>query len=135
MSVLDKGFESIQAILRPRIAILLRLGLASTFLVSALPRWKEWDLFLDSVAEITPYLPDSMVPLAGLIATISEITFGVCLLVGFQTARVAFAASVLMFTFGVSMMLGRGWVTPFHHSVFTAVAAALVLASMEKDRR
>ena len=73
------------------IKLFLRLALAASFLSAVADRfgwwgaqytvWGTWDKFIDYTRLINPWLPDSMVGVAGGVATGAEVLFACCLLV------------------------------------------------------
>ncbi len=61
-------------------------------------------------------------------ATIAEIGLSIALILGFKMRLAAMASSLLLLTFAFAMTAGLGIKAPFDYSVFTACAAALLLA-------
>jgi uncharacterized membrane protein YphA (DoxX/SURF4 family) len=56
------------------------------------------------------------------------------LIVGFKTRTVSALSGLLLLSFATSMTTGLGIKTPFDYSVFSAAAAAFLLAFWEPDR-
>jgi uncharacterized membrane protein YphA (DoxX/SURF4 family) len=118
-----------------------RLALGSAFLSAVADRfgiwgaagarniaWGDFGHFLTYTARITPFVPHSLVPAAGWTATLLEVVIGVALIVGIATRAAAIAAGVLLALFACGMTLGTGVKTAFDASVFSASAAAFLLA-------
>jgi uncharacterized membrane protein YphA (DoxX/SURF4 family) len=62
------------------------------------------------------------------VATITETTLGILLLAGVWRRPVALAASLLLALFAIAMAVSAGIKSPLDYSVFSASAAALLLA-------
>jgi len=121
--------------------IYLRLALGIGFILPVLDRlgflgapgtpnvgWGNWENFAKYTHSLMPYLNASVSNLFGIVATISEIAFGIMLLIGFKTRFAAFGSFLLTLAFALSMLFFAGYREPFNYSVFTASAAALILA-------
>jgi len=119
----------------------LRLALGAAFLSAVADRlglwgaagepgvaWGDFENFLAYTATLTPYLPNVLVAPVGWLATLAEVVLGVALIGGLHLRRTALASGFLLLAFGVSMILGDGIKAPLDASVFTASAAAFVLA-------
>lgn len=61
-------------------------------------------------------------------ATVAEFSLGVALIAGFKLRWVALASAVLLAMFATSMAISFGPKSPLEYSVFSASAAALLLA-------
>ena len=122
------------------IKLFLRFAIASSFLSAVADRlgywneansvWGNWQSFLDYTQVINPWLPSSLIPVVGLIATIAEVLFAICLLLGFKTELVAKLSAVLLLIFALSMIFSIGIKAPFDYSVLSASAAAFALSTM-----
>ena len=66
--------------------------------------------------------------MAARVASSIPWTLGVLLVAGFRLRWTAFASAVLLALFGVAMALSFGPKEPLDYSVFSACAAALLLA-------
>ena len=125
------------------IKLFLRIALASSFLSAVADRlgwwgkeysvWGNWDNFLQYTAIINPWLPASLIPAAGLIATAAEVVFALGLLVGFKTELFAKLSGGLLLLFAISMTFSTGIKGAFDYSVFSAAAGAFALSTF-KDK-
>jgi len=118
------------------VRLFLRFSIAIGFLSAVADRfglwhhnvaWGNWENFLKYTATLTPWLPSSLVPLAGIVATAAEIIFALALIVGFRTGLFARLSGVLLLIFASSMALCLGIKPPLDYSVFVASAAAFAL--------
>lgn len=124
------------------IKIFLRLAISVGFLSAVADRvgwwsaeisvWGNWESFLEYTAVINPWFPDGMIPFIGLTATILEVLFGVCLLIGLKTELVAKLSGFLLLIFALSMSFSSGVKGAFDFSVFSASAAAFALGFMKE---
>ncbi|TCC99474.1 DoxX family membrane protein [Pedobacter hiemivivus] len=121
--------------------LLLRGALGITFLTPVLDRlgilgpigtgnieWGNWDNFINYTSTLMPYLSRPMVDVMGGIATFSEFTIAVLLIIGFKTKYAAIGSSLLTFTFILFMTTSVGIQKPINFGVFTASAASLLLS-------
>ncbi len=119
----------------------LRLALGTAFLSAVADRfglwgaagapgvaWGDFVNFLSYTATLTPYLPHVLVAPVGWLVTLAEVALGLALIGGFHLKRTAMASGFLLLAFGVGMIVGDGVKAPLDASVFTASAAAFVLA-------
>jgi len=123
------------------IKIFLRLAISFGFLSAVADRfgmwsneisvWGNWDNFLSYTQLINPWFPTSVIPALGMIATIAEVGFALCLIVGFKTELVAKLSGFLLLIFALSMTFSTGIKGAFDFSVFTAAAAAFALSSIK----
>ncbi|MCO5053642.1 MAG: DoxX family protein [Verrucomicrobiae bacterium] len=118
------------------VKLFLRLSLGIGFLSAVADRfgfwhqgvaWGNWENFLKYTATLTPWLPASLVPVAGILATAAEVIFALALIVGFRTDLFAKLSGGLLLVFALSMALWTGIKRPLDASVFAASAAALAL--------
>lgn len=124
------------------IKIFLRLAISVGFLSAVADRigwwsaeisvWGNWESFLEYTAVINPWFPERMIPFIGLTATILEVLFGVCLLIGLKTELVAKLSGFLLLIFALSMSFSSGVKGAFDFSVFSASAAAFALGFMKE---
>lgn len=114
-----------------------RLALASAFLSAVASRFGLWQghfsmarfhEFIAYTGEVNAFLPSRTWPTLAWIATLAETTCGLALLVGFRLRWAALASTGLLFTFGTAMAISQGIKSPLDYSVFSASAAALLLA-------
>lgn len=109
-------------------AIADRFGLWSNE-VSA---WGNWDSFLEYTQLINPLIPDVLISPLGIIATLAELVFALCLIVGFKTEYFARLSAYLLLIFALAMTFSTGIKGVFDYSVFTASAAAFALSYMKE---
>jgi uncharacterized membrane protein YphA (DoxX/SURF4 family) len=64
------------------------------------------------------------------LATLAEIIFGICLIIGYKTKQVALGAALLTLAFGLSMAVFLGIGAPFNYPVFVFTGAGLVLSGL-----
>jgi thiosulfate dehydrogenase (quinone) large subunit len=124
------------------IKLFLRAAIALSFLSAVADRfglwsasvsvWGNWDNFLAYTKVINPWIPDSIIPALGAMATIAEIIFALVLLVGFKTELVARLSGLLLLLFALSMTFATGIKGAFDYSVFSASAAAFALSLMKE---
>jgi uncharacterized membrane protein YphA (DoxX/SURF4 family) len=123
------------------IKLFLRLAIASAFLSAVADRfglwpkeissWGNWEAFLVYTQKINPWLPDFLIPAAGILATSAEIIFAICLILGFKTKLFAQLSGILLLLFALSMTFSVGVKSALNFSVFTASAAAFALSLMK----
>jgi uncharacterized membrane protein YphA (DoxX/SURF4 family) len=127
-----------------RIAIwLLRIALAAAFLSAVADRfgvwgpngapgvgWGDWPHFVAYTGKLLWFLPSALVNPSAWLATISEAVLAIALLTGLASRIVALASAALLASFALTMTLALGVKAPLDYSVFTATAAALLLAAV-----
>lgn len=126
------------------IKLFLRLAIALSFLSAVGDRfgfwskeisvWGNWESFLSYTQLINPWLPESTISIAGLTATILEIIFAFCLIIGFKTEFFAKLSGFLLLLFALSMSFSTGIKGVFDYSVFSAAAAAFALSTMHAHK-
>lgn len=124
------------------IKLFLRLSISLGFLSAVADRfgiwskevsvWGNWNNFLEYTKLINPWFPDFMISSIGVIATLAEIVFAVCLLIGFKTELVAKLSGFLLLIFALSMTFSVGIKGAFDYSVFIASAGAFALSSLKE---
>ena len=122
--------------------LFLRFAIAIGFLSAVADRlglwskevsvWGNWDNFLSYTQLINPWVPNSLIPTLGLVATILEIIFAIFLIIGFKTELFAKLSGILLLVFGLSMTFSTGIKGAFDYSVFTASAGAFALSLMRE---
>lgn len=114
-----------------------KLALAAAFLSGIASRFGLWgagvgygnfDNFLKYTAEVNHFMPAATIPFLGWAATILEFGLGLLLLLGLWRCYVALASAGLLFLFAAAMAISFGIKEPLDYSVFSASAAALLLA-------
>lgn len=84
--------------------------------------------FTRYTAEVNSFMPAATIPVLAWTATGAELLLGVLLLAGIWPRRVALASAILLFLFGAAMTASAGIKSPLDYSVFSASAAACLLA-------
>ncbi|WP_394846052.1 DoxX family membrane protein [Pendulispora brunnea] len=87
--------------------------------------------FIEFTAEVNSFMPAATIPFLAVAATICEASFGISLIVGFRLRWVAFGSAGLLAVFGTAMAISLGVKSPLDYSVFSASAAALLLAQTQ----
>ncbi|MGU3376098.1 DoxX protein [Chryseobacterium sp. M5A1_1a] len=115
---------------------LLRISLAAGFLsatASRLNLWgtksSGWKNFVHYTAEVNSFLPSSFASTIATLSTISELSFGILLLIGYKMSKTALYASLLTLLFGVAMSISFGCKEPLDYSVFVFSAGAFLLST------
>jgi uncharacterized membrane protein YphA (DoxX/SURF4 family) len=117
--------------------IYARLALGTAFLSAVAGRFGIWDRrvdwahferFIQRTGEVNAFMPAFTIPFLAWAATAAEISCGVALIAGFQLRWVAPASAVLLALFAAAMTISLGVKPPLDYSVFSASAAALLLA-------
>lgn len=122
--------------------LFLRLSIAFGFLSAVADRfgfyakeissWGNWKTFVEYTHLMNSWLPKSIIPSVAAIATILEVIFAICLLVGFKTQLTAKLSGVLLLIFGLSMTFSFGIKPPLDYSVFAISAAAFALSNLKE---
>lgn len=125
------------------IKLFLRLAISIGFLSAAADRfglwsskvsvWGNWDAFLSYTQLINPWVPVSLIPAIGTLATAAEIIFAIFLIIGFKTELFAKLSGFLLLVFALSMTFSTGIKGAFDFSVFSASAGAFALGLL-KDK-
>lgn len=84
--------------------------------------------FMAYTAQVNAFMPKATIPFLAWSATFFEFTLGVALLVGVQLRWIALGSAALLFLFGTAMAISLGIKEPLDYSVFSASAAALLVA-------
>jgi uncharacterized membrane protein YphA (DoxX/SURF4 family) len=116
-------------------AIYTRLALASAFLSAVAARFGFWDhrpdafqQFVFYTGKVLSFVPPFTIPYFAVAATLAETTLAVLLVGGIRLRWTAAASALLLALFAVSMAISFGIKSPLDASVFSASAAALLLA-------
>jgi uncharacterized membrane protein YphA (DoxX/SURF4 family) len=91
--------------------------------------WGDWSHFVQFVAFLNWFLPKMVIPSLAVLETIIELALGVALLLGIYQRVVAWSTAALLTSFALTMTLALGIKAPLGYGVFSAVAAACLLAS------
>ena len=114
-----------------------RIALGSAFLSAVAARFGLWGHysqtrgfgdFIGYTAEVLSFVPLSLVPLFAVAATILETAFALALIAGVKVREAAIGSAILLAMFATSMAISFGIKSPLDESVFSASAAALLLA-------
>jgi putative oxidoreductase len=121
----------------------LRIALGVGFLLLGLDRlgvwgpygkpyvsWGDWSHFSAYAHQVMSFLPDKLVDVLAVLATIGEIGFGFLLLIGWYTRFAAIGAGLLTLGFCISMAISFGITSPINYSVFTVSAASFLLSTI-----
>src|SRR3954453_17303953 len=124
--------------------VAMRMALAAGFLSAVADRFGLWGpigtpgvswggfaRFLDYTATLLPFLPTTLVAVAGWAGAAAGTLLGVALLAGVRVRLAALASGVLLLTFAVAMTTALGPEAPLSYSVWTAAAGAFLLAQAQ----
>jgi len=127
--------------------LFLRIALGLGFLSAVLDRigwlgapgqaniaWGNWESFLQYTHTLLPFLSRPISDVMGFIATAGEALFGLLLMIGYQTRQSAIGSFLLLLLFGLMMTITLGLKAPLNYSVFSAAAAAFILATLPSFR-
>ena len=116
-----------------------RFALGAAFLSAVASRFGLWGKygsdfasFVSYTAEVNSFMPVSVIPFLAWASTACELSLGIALVVGFRLRWVALGAALLLAVFGTAMAISLGIKSPMDYSVFSASAAALLLAQSQK---
>jgi len=87
-----------------------------------------FDGFVKYTAKVNSFMPDSSILFLAWAATIAELVLGIFLLLGIWPRWTALASALLLILFGMAMAISFGPKSPLDYSVFSASAAAFLLA-------
>ena len=96
--------------------------------------WGDFVHFVRYTGAVTSFFPRSLTMPFAWAATVAETLLGILLIAGFKTRLASVLSGLLLLLFAVGMATGLGTKTPFDYSVFSATAAAFLLALWEPDR-
>jgi uncharacterized membrane protein YphA (DoxX/SURF4 family) len=117
-----------------------RIALGAAFLSGIADRLGLWGKdvgyrnfagFLRYTAEVNGFMPAATIPFLAWAATIAELVLGIALVIGVQLKWTALSSALLLLLFGTAMAISFGIKSPLDYSVFSAAAAALMLAARE----
>ena len=124
------------------IKLFLRLAVSTAMLSAVADRfglwpakisvWGNMDNFLRHTQSLLPYFPTSLANAGGWIATLLEMVFSVCQLLGFRTELVAKLSGVLIACFGLAMFTSMGLKATLDFSVWNAVGACFAISCMKE---
>jgi putative oxidoreductase len=119
-----------------------RIALGAAFLSAVADRfglwgkyggWGTFAKFTEYTGQVNSFMPAFMIPFLAWAATAAELTLGIALIIGIWARWVAFGATTLLLLFGAAMAISFGIKSPLDYSVFSASAAALLLASRQSE--
>jgi putative oxidoreductase len=87
-----------------------------------------FDGFIQYTAKVNSFMPASSILFLAWAATIAELVLGILLLLGIWLRWTALASALLLILFGTAMAISFGPKSPLDYSVFSASAAAFLLA-------
>ena len=96
--------------------------------------WGTFTHFAEYTGAVTSLFPSSSTVLFAWAATVAETLCGMLLIAGFKTRIISGLSGLLLLLFAIGMATGLGIKAPFDYSVFSAAAAAFLLALWEPDR-
>ncbi|HKT47661.1 MAG TPA: hypothetical protein VJP87_09085 [Candidatus Acidoferrales bacterium] len=96
--------------------------------------WGNFAHFVEYTGKVTSLFPSSWAVPFAWAATAGETILGIFLIAGFQIRITSVLSGLLLLSFALGMATGLGVKTPFDYSVFSAAAAAFLLAFFEPDR-
>jgi len=133
--------------MKTRIAIgqlVLRIALGIGFLLPVMDRlgwlgapgsgvaWGSWANFVTYTNKLLPFLSTGGANITGMLATIAEAVFGVCLIIGFKTRQSALGSAILTLLFGLCMAIFVNIAAPFKYPVFVFTGAGLLLSCISE---
>ena len=120
-----------------------RIALGAAFLSGIASRFGLWGKgvgygsfanFVGYTAEVNSFMPTSTIPFLAWAATVAELVLGVALILGVRLRWAALGSALLLLLFGAAMAISFGLKEPLDYSVFSASAAALLLALTSQER-
>lgn len=114
-----------------------RVALGAAFLSSVAARfgawgarssWRSFADFTRYTAQVNAFLPAAVIPFVAWAATAAELALGIALVLGLWKRAAALGSAALLALFGTAMAVSFGIKEPLDYSVFSASAAALLLA-------
>ena len=90
--------------------------------------WGNWEHFFLYSKKLMYFLPDYLIQICAITASVAEAALGILLIIGLFTRLTSFFSSLLLFFFALTMAFSMGIHAPLSYSVFTACSAALLLS-------
>ena len=84
--------------------------------------------FVKYTGQVNAFMPAWSIPFLAGAATVAELVLGVLLIAGVWKRWIALGSAALLAIFGTAMAISFGPWSPLDYSVFSASAAALLLA-------
>lgn len=114
-----------------------RLALGAAFLSGVAARfglwgsrssWKNFADFVRYTASVNSFMPAWTIPFLAWAATAAELTLGLALVLGLRPRLASLGSAALLALFALAMTISFGIKEPLDYSVYSASAAALMLA-------
>ena len=114
-----------------------RIALGAAFLSGIADRFGLWGKtigygdfahFVQYTAQVNSFMPAFTIPFLAWAATVAELVLGIALISGVWLRWAALGSALLLFLFGTAMAISFGLKSPLDYSVFSASAAAVLLA-------
>ncbi|HLH37046.1 MAG TPA: DoxX family protein [Alloacidobacterium sp.] len=128
------------------VRLFARLALGASFLSAVADRfglwgphgarnvsWGDFAHFVEYTGAVLSLFPSSLTMSFAWAATVAETVFGILLIAGFKTRIISVFSGLLLLSFALGMATGLGIKKPLDYSVFSAAAAAFLLAFQEPD--
>jgi len=96
--------------------------------------WGNFAHFVEYTGAVTSLFPNSWAVSFAWVSTVAETLFGILLIVGFKIRITSVLSGLLLLSFAMGMVTSLGIKKPLDYSVFSAAAAAFLLACWEPDR-
>ena len=115
-----------------------RIALGAAFLSAVASRFGLWRGrpiavsfagFVRYTGDVIAFAPRPMIPALAVTATAAELSLGIALVLGVRPRATAIASAVLLALFATSMAISLGPQAPLDYSVYSASAAAALLAA------
>ena len=90
------------------------------------------DKFIAYAQSLIPYIPADVVPILAWTATVLEVLFSLCLLLGLKLKWTASLTGLMILVFAIAMATSVGIKAPLNYSAFTASAAAFGILACGK---
>lgn len=124
-----KSEERARLAVRMALGVAFLNGIASRFgLYGPHVGYGNFANFVHYTAQVNSFMPASTIPFLAWAATVAELVLGIALVAGIQLRWAAWGSAGLLLLFGIAMAISFGIVPPLDYSVFTASAAAVLLA-------
>jgi uncharacterized membrane protein YphA (DoxX/SURF4 family) len=96
--------------------------------------WGDFAHFVEYTGAVMSLFPSGLTVTFAWAATVAETLFGILLITGFKTRMASVLSGLLLLSFAMGMLTSFGAKKPLDYSVFSAAAAAFLLAFREPDR-
>jgi len=114
-----------------------RIAVGAAFLSGIADRFGFWGKnvgygdfahFVQYTAQVNSFMPAFTIPFLAWAATVAELVLGIAFISGLWLRWVALGSALLLVLFGTAMAISFGVKSPLDYSVFSASAAAVLLA-------